>query len=134
MNSEKNTPNPSDCKEPIMPHDNPIPNLENTEDISQRRAPSSADDSYLFLVAIVILILSVKGASFNSSCKSDGCIGIIFPVGGALIALSVQIFILIPLYAIKLSQTEEGTTTKVTWWVVGSIATFAIPMMFSMVF
>jgi low temperature requirement protein LtrA len=91
-----------------------------------------ADDSlHLPVVAVIVFLLAVWGSSFSHSCTSDGCIGIVIPVGGALLALAAQIFVLIPAYAIKRSQASKPIAARVGLWIAVSVAAFVLPMAFA---
>ncbi len=92
--------------------------------------PSKTDASYLYVAAGVILFLSAWGASFSRTCQSDGCIGIIYPVGGALIALAVQLFVLIPVHRVRSKgRVEPGVGTGT--WIAASLAAFIVPLLFA---
>lgn len=91
-----------------------------------------ADDPlYLPVVAVIVFLLAAWGSSFSHSCSSDGCIGIVIPVGAALLALAVQIFMLIPAYAIKRSQAGKPVVARVGLWIAVSAAAFVLPMVFA---
>jgi hypothetical protein len=91
-----------------------------------------ADDPlHLPVVAVIVFLLAVWGSSFSHSCTSDGCIGIVIPVGGALLAMAAQIFVLIPAYAIKRSQAGKPVVARVGLWIAVSAAAFMLPMVFA---
>ena len=92
---------------------------------------STSDPPYLYIVAGIIFLFAAWGASFSRSCQSDGCIGIVFPLGGALIALAVQIFVLIPMYRMTLSRAGEPAVLRVGAWIAASVSAFALPMLFA---
>ena len=92
---------------------------------------STPTPPYLYFAVGVIFLLSAWSASFSRSCQSDGCIGVVFPIGAALIALAVQIFVLIPIYRIGRSRTREESPPPVGTWIAASVAAFALPMLFA---
>jgi hypothetical protein len=92
--------------------------------------PSKADASYLYVAAGVVFFLSAWAASFSRSCQSDGCIGIVFPLGGALIALAVQVFVLIPVHRFR-SKRADVPGAKVGTWIAASLAAFIVPLLFA---
>ena len=89
------------------------------------------DPLHLPVVAVIVFLLAAWGSSFSHSCSSDGCIGIVIPVGAALLALAVQIFVLIPAYAIERSRARKPMAARVGLWIAVSIAAFMLPMAFA---
>jgi hypothetical protein len=86
---------------------------------------------YLAAGAGAIFLLSVWGASFSRTCQSDGCIGIVFPVGAAFIALLVQLFVVIPFYCFKRRKLRLSFGAMAAAWAGGSLAAFVIPLLFA---
>ena len=86
---------------------------------------------YLTTALTVIFLLSAWGASFSRNCQSDGCIGIVFPVGAALIALLIQLLVLIPFYCVRRRKLQLSFGTLAAAWVGGSLAAFAVPLFFA---
>ncbi|NDK40009.1 hypothetical protein DT603_14290 [Pseudoxanthomonas gei] len=89
-----------------------------------------ADPSYLYVLIAVIFLLTAWGATFSRTCQSDGCMGVIFPLGGALIALAVQLFVVVPFHRMRARSKGEVSAGVVTWVVV-SIAAFVLPLLFA---
>ncbi|MFY2764959.1 hypothetical protein [Arenimonas sp. MALMAid1274] len=89
-----------------------------------------ADVPFLGVATAVIFFLAAWGASFSRTCESDGCIGMVFPVGAALLTLAVQLFVLIPVHVIR-SKGGSGPRPRVGVWIAASIAAFLIPMLFA---
>ena len=91
---------------------------------------NKADPSYLSVLVGVIFLLTAWGASFSRTCQSDGCIGVVFPLGGALIALAVQLFVVIPVYRMR-AKSKGELSAGLGGWIVASIAAFVIPLLFA---
>jgi hypothetical protein len=79
---------------------------------------------------VLIVFLSLWALSFSHSCRSDGCIGIIFPAGGALIVLAVQLLLLIPGYIVLRKRAQKPYAPTATLWAGLSIAAFVLPLLF----
>jgi hypothetical protein len=74
--------------------------------------------------------LSVWAASFSRTCQSDGCIGVVFPAGGAILALAAQLFVLVPIYATVKWRAKEPFLRRVAIWLGVSVAAVLIPGLF----
>lgn len=81
-------------------------------------------------VAVLILGLALWAMSFSHSCRSDGCIGIVFPGGGAAIALAVQLFVLVPTHAYRRRRSGKDLYPSVPVWIAMSIVAFGLPIAF----
>jgi hypothetical protein len=81
-------------------------------------------------VVFVILALAMWAASFSHTCRSDGCIGLIFPAGASAVALAIQVLVLIPLYAYRRHKAGATLFPAVAIWAGMSIAAFAVPLAF----
>lgn len=97
----------------------------------QRQDHGELFASYLVAGLAVILFLSAWAVGVSRSCRSDGCIGIWLPIGGALIALLVQVFILVPLFCLRLHRSRLPFGKLAAIWVGVSVASFAVPMLFA---
>jgi hypothetical protein len=89
-----------------------------------------SDPPYLFVGVAVIFALSVWAASFSRTCQSDGCIGVVFPAGGAILALAAQLFVLVPIYATVKWRAKEPFLRRVAIWLGVSVAAVLIPGLF----
>ncbi|HVH13566.1 MAG TPA: hypothetical protein VM759_10960 [Longimicrobium sp.] len=78
-----------------------------------------------------IVGLSFWAMSFSYGCSSDGCIGVIYPLGGGVIALLVQLFILVPVDAIRTRKRGEPFGLRMAGWVGLSVAAFILPLLFA---
>jgi len=85
---------------------------------------------YLPVVTALILLLSFLAMRFSYSCYSDGCIGIVFPAGGALILLAIQILLCVPIFIILARRAGRPFLAASAAWVLLSVSCFAIPMLF----
>jgi len=92
-----------------------------------QQQPSSG---YLIAGLIVIFLLAAWAASFSRTCQSDGCIGVVFPTGGALIALAIQLLVLVPVFCFRRARSELPFGWPAAAWVGGSLAAFIFPMLF----
>ena len=92
--------------------------------------PSVEIPSAIGAVAVLILGLALWAMSFSHSCRSDGCIGIVFPGGGAAIALAVQLFVLVPTYAYRRQRGGKNLYPSVPAWIAMSILAFGLPIAF----
>jgi hypothetical protein len=79
---------------------------------------------------VAVLILAGWAASFSRSCQSDGCIGIVFPAAGAVIALLVQLAIVLPLFCRSRSKAKVPYAREASYWAVGSMIALVVPMLF----
>jgi hypothetical protein len=91
---------------------------------------NKSDPPYLIVGVAVIFALSVWAATFSRTCQSDGCIGVVFPAGGALIALAAQLFVLVPIYATVKWRAKEPFIQRVAIWLAVSVAAVLIPGLF----
>jgi hypothetical protein len=91
---------------------------------------TKSDPPYLFVGVAVIFVLSAWAASFSRTCQSDGCIGVVFPAGGALLALAAQLFVLVPIYATVKWRAKEPFLYRVAMWFAVSVAAVLIPGLF----
>ena len=82
------------------------------------------------IVATVIFGLALWAMGFSHSCASDGCIGIVFPGGGAAIALAIQLFLLVPIEAFRRRRSGRPLHPSVLVWIVMSVAAFGVPIAF----
>lgn len=96
-------------------------------DLQQPKPPSVA---YLTTGTLVIFLLAAWATSFNHTCKSDGCIGIVFPAGGAFIALLVQLFVLLPIFCFRRTRQKLPFGRLAAAWVSGSLTAFVVPLVF----
>ena len=78
-----------------------------------------------------ILVCALWAVSFSHSCSSDGCIGIIVPAGAALATLGVQLFVLIPVDAVRTSRRKKPVVLRAVIWTIVSIAAFGVPLLFT---
>jgi hypothetical protein len=101
------------------------------EQTSPPRNSLANEPLQLYVVAGIIFLFSCWGASFSHSCASDGCIGIVIPVGGALIALAAQILMLIPAYGVQRARAGQAVALRIGLWLAGSLAAFVLPMLFA---
>ncbi len=83
---------------------------------------------YLYVIAGVIFLLSAVAANFGRRCQSDGCIGIIIPLGGSFIALALQVFVLIPIHHFR-SKSKSAAPAKIGTWISVSLAAFVVPLL-----
>jgi hypothetical protein len=95
--------------------------------------PDQKQPSFHYLAAglAVIFLLSAWGASFSRTCQSDGCIGIVFPVGAALIALLIQLLALMPFHCFKRHKLRLPFGAMAAVWAGSSLAAFVIPLLFA---
>ena len=93
-----------------------------------QQRPSS---SYLLAGLVGIFLLATWAASFSRSCRSDGCIGVVIPAGGALITLAIQLFVLIPFFCFRRSRSELPFGLMAAAWAGCSLAAFIVPMLFA---
>ena len=95
--------------------------------------PDKKEPSFHYLAAgaSAIFLLSAWGASFSRTCQSDGCIGIVFPVGAAFIALLIQLLVLIPFHCFMRRKLRLSFGAIAVAWAGGSIAAFIIPLLFA---
>ena len=91
---------------------------------------SLRSDPYLPVVAALILLCAVWGASFSHSCQSDGCIGIIFPLGAAAALLALQLFVCLPILLFRWHRQRQPVGLIAASWLAMSIAAFGIPLLF----
>ena len=89
-----------------------------------------SDPPYLFIGVAAIFALSVWAASFSRTCQSEGCIGVVIPAGGAILALAAQLFVLVPIYATVKWRAKESFIGRVAIWLAGSVAAALIPGLF----
>ncbi|MFO1408524.1 MAG: hypothetical protein U1F08_13485 [Steroidobacteraceae bacterium] len=82
------------------------------------------------LMAVVILALALWAMGFSRSCSSDGCIGIVFPGGGAIIALAIQLFVLVPIHAFRRRRSGKALYPSLPVWIAMSVVAFGLPMAF----
>jgi hypothetical protein len=82
------------------------------------------------LLGGVIFSLSLWAMSFSHSCRSDGCIGLVFPAGGAAIGLALQLLLLVPFFALRRARAGAPLWPSVAVWVAGSVLLFAMPLAF----
>jgi hypothetical protein len=93
-------------------------------------ARSFRSDPYLPVVAALILLLRLVGASFSHSCQSDGCIGVaVFNVAAAFL-LALQLLICLPIFHSRWRRREEPVGVALTVWAAISIACFGLPIAF----
>ena len=90
---------------------------------------SVRSDSYLPVVAALILLLGLWAASFSHSCQSDGCIGIYFPVIGAFALLGLQLLVCLPAFFFRLRHRNQAVARPLFLWAVLSIACFGLPLL-----
>lgn len=93
--------------------------------------PQQPSSGYLLAGLIGIFLLAAWAASFSRSCQSDGCIGVVIPAGGALIALAIQLFALIPFFCFRRARSELPFGLQAAIWAGGSLAAFIVPMLFA---
>lgn len=84
----------------------------------------------LGIVACVIFALALWAMGFSHSCASDGCIGIVFPGGGAAIALAVQLFVLVPVQSFRRRRSGKPLHPSLLVWIAMSVAAFGVPIAF----
>lgn len=90
-----------------------------------------AEANVLSISTGIIFLLSAWFSVFSNSCSSDGCLGLVFVIGGAIIALLNQLFILIPKYCIRRFRLDESVYYFASWWIGSSLAAFVIPLIFA---
>jgi hypothetical protein len=78
----------------------------------------------------IIFALSAWGVGFDNTCQSDGCMGIIFPIVGLLIALGLQGLVVIPFVAIRRWRAGQPVATATLQWILASVAAAALPLLF----
>lgn len=85
---------------------------------------------HIVAVAVAVFLLAVWAASFSHSCRSDGCIGIVFPAAGAAAALAVQLLVLLPQYMLSRKRAGRPFGRTAAAWAAISVAVFVVPMLF----
>jgi hypothetical protein len=90
---------------------------------SVRQAP------YLAGMAGLILLLSSWTMGFSRTCTVDGCLGMLYLLGGALLLLVVQIFVCVPVFAVLARR--AGRPSFAVTWVLISVACFGVPLLFA---
>ena len=81
-------------------------------------------------VAMLIHALALWAVGFSNVCRSDGCIGIVFPAGAAAIALAVQLLILLPLHGSRLERHGRSATRAFLGWGGISLLAALFPLAF----
>ena len=94
-------------------------------------AQDQQQPSLLYLTAglMAIFFLAAWAARFSRTCQSDGCIGVGFPAGGALIMLLVQLLILVPVFCFRRARSKLPFGQLAVAWAAGSLAAFIVPML-----
>jgi hypothetical protein len=82
----------------------------------------------ILTMAAAILTLALWALSFSYSCRSDGCIGIIFPAGASALVLAIQLLGFVPYFGYKRHKSGKNAFPSVALWAAISIAAFAIPI------
>lgn len=98
--------------------------------VSSMISKSVRSDPYLPGVAALILLFALWGASFSHSCQSDGCIGIIFPMGAAAALLALQLFVCLPVLLFRWNRRRQPVGAVATIWLALSLAAFGVPLLF----
>jgi hypothetical protein len=81
-------------------------------------------DPYLPTVSSIIGLFCLWAISFSRSCASDGCIGVVVPLGGAAVALVLQLFVCLPVYAWRSSRQARYQGGTLVAWVLVSCGLF----------
>jgi hypothetical protein len=102
----------------------PLAPMDSTEGFARsfRTAP------YLPVVAALILLLRLLGASFSHSCQSDGCIGVAVFTAAAAFLLAVQLMICLPVFHSRCRRRGEPAGLSLAAWAAISIACFWLPL------
>lgn len=81
--------------------------------------------------ASLVALLSLWALSFSHSCSSDGCIGVVLPIGGGLVALAIQLAILLPAHVLRRRRATPPAATHAWRWLALSLAAFLLPLLFA---
>lgn len=86
---------------------------------------------FRLIALVVVLLLSMGTVTSLRGCHGDGCIGsLLYGGGAAALVLGIQIFVLIPVDAVRRSRGGEPWALSAALWAAASIAAFAVPMHF----
>ena len=85
----------------------------------------------LIIGAGAIGSLSLYTMNFANTCRSDGCIGIVFGVGAILLALGVQLIVLVPADIYRTRNRGEPYVLRAVWWVALSLTAAIGPLLFA---
>ena len=91
---------------------------------------SLRSDPYLPVITALTLLCALWGVSFSHSCQSDGCIGVIFPVGAAAVLLALQMVICLPVLLFRWRRRRQPVGAVAVSWLALSLAAFGIPLLF----
>lgn len=80
-----------------------------------------------WIMIAIIFAFSAWAAWFSHKCLSDGCMGIVYPIGAALVVLGVQAVVVIPFNAIRRWRGGEPFAAATLQWIIASVAAFWLP-------
>jgi uncharacterized membrane protein len=89
---------------------------------------SFRSDPYVAVVATLILLCGLWGASVAHSCQGDGCIGIGLPYAAAAAFLVLQLVVCLPVLFFRRRRRRGPVGAALVVWAVLSIAAFALPL------
>ena len=81
--------------------------------------------------ASLVALLSLWALSFSHGCSSDGCIGVVLPIGGGLVALAIQLAVLLPMHVLRRRRATPPAATHAWRWLLLSLAAFVLPLLFA---
>lgn len=120
-------PEPAAVATPRRPH--PLAR----QSASDRFFSSVLRHATLLIIGVgAIATLSLYTMSFANTCRSDGCIGIVFGVGAILLALGVQLIVLVPADIYRTRNRDEPFVLRTVWWVALSLAAAIGPLLFAL--
>lgn len=94
-------------------------------------APVPGTAIALGIGAAVIALMSLWALSFSHGCSSDGCIGVVLPIGGGLVALAIQLAVLLPMHVLRRRRATPPAATHAWRWLLLSLAAFVLPLLFA---